>query len=111
MAPLHGYPRPLLERDAWTSLDGTWQFAFDDAARWRHPHGVAFDREIVVPFAPETPASGIADTGFHPVCWYRRAFETAPARDGERVTLRFGAVDYAAAVWVNGHLVAEHEGG
>ncbi|MHB8683524.1 MAG: glycoside hydrolase family 2 protein [Dehalococcoidia bacterium] len=111
MDPLHGYPRPQLERDVWTSLDGAWQFAFDDAARWRDPDDVAWDREIRVPFAPETPASGIADTGFHPVCWYRRTFDVPSSAAGERVVLHLGAVDYYACVWINGHVVAHHAGG
>ena len=31
--------------------------------------------------------------------------------DAGRVILRFGAVDYAARVWVNGRLAVTHEGG
>ena len=31
--------------------------------------------------------------------------------DGERLLLHFGAVDWAATVWVNGSLVVRHEGG
>ena len=65
--------------------------------------------KVVVPFAPESEMSGIGETGFHPVLWYRRTF-TAPATPG-RVLLHFGAVDYRASVWVNGDLVATHEGG
>jgi beta-galactosidase/beta-glucuronidase len=38
-------------------------------------------------------------------------FETPALGAGERVMLRFGAVDYAATVWVNGHAVVRHEGG
>jgi beta-galactosidase/beta-glucuronidase len=70
-----------------------------------------FDREIVVPYPPESTASGIGDTGFHPVCWYRRTVELEPADRGDRVLLHFGAVDYQATVWANGQLVATHEGG
>ena len=62
-----------------------------------------------MPFPPESAASGIGDTDFHPCCWYQRAFEIAP-NDG-RTLLHFGAVDYASKVWVNGHLAASHEGG
>ncbi len=105
------YPRPQLERDAWTSLDGAWEFAFDDDGRWRQPDDVLWAREIIVPFAPETPASGIGDTAFHPACWYRRTFDAPAHSDGERIVLHFGAVDYAATVWVNGHAVVRHEGG
>jgi beta-galactosidase/beta-glucuronidase len=63
-----------------------------------------------VPFPPEAKLSGINDKGFHPYLWYRRTFTERPA-EGGRLILHFGAVDYRAHVWVNGHLVATHEGG
>ncbi len=104
------YPRPQLVRDQWLNLNGKWRFAFDDEGRYSMPDGVAeWTHEITVPFAVETEMSGIQDTGFHRVCWYERDFEMMPG-DG-RTILHFGAVDYAARVWVNGQLVAEHEGG
>ena len=66
---------------------------------------------IRVPYPPESELSGVNDPGFHPVVWYRRSFNPPESwRDG-RVILHFGAVDYRARVWVNGQLVAEHEGG
>jgi beta-galactosidase/beta-glucuronidase len=116
------YPRPQLVRDRWTDLSGTWQFGYDDAetgldAHWYELADLAdrgvFDRDIRVPYPPESPASGVTERGYHRVVWYRRTFERADAGDGagERVVLRFGAVDYRGTVWVNGRLVAEHEGG
>lgn len=30
----HGYPRPLLQREAWTSLNGPWEFALDRDGVW-----------------------------------------------------------------------------
>jgi len=111
------YPRPLLVREAWTSLDGPWLFAFDDddkglSEHWFSPEKSAmFSREIIVPFPPESIASGIADTGNHPIVWYRREIDV-PDRDcGERAMLHFGAVDQDARVWVDGSLVVEHQGG
>jgi len=104
------YPRPQLVRDNWISLNGPWDFAFDDAARHERPdEAIAWGGPILVPFAPETAASGIGDESYHPCCWYRRQFDPGPG--GGRVILHFGAVDYAARVWVNNRLVAEHEGG
>lgn len=112
------HPRPQLTRDRWTDLCGTWEFAHDDDdvglhecwhQHWdRLPAGQV--RRITVPFPPESRASGIGDTGFHRVLWYRRTF-VAPQGPDERLLLHFGAVDYAARVWVNGQLVAEHTGG
>ena len=105
------YPRPQLRRARWQSLNGPWRFTFDDARRYRSPaHVRHWTHTILVPFAPESRRSGIADTGFHPACWYEREFECSLPNAG-RVILHFGAVDYYARVWINGIPVVEHEGG
>ena len=64
MSRSHGYPRPMLERPEWVNLNGPWDFAIDADARWSMPDQVDWNATILVPFAPETPASGIGDTGF-----------------------------------------------
>jgi beta-galactosidase/beta-glucuronidase len=109
--PEHGYPRPQLQRAHWTSLNGIWEFALDPDGRWHTPGQIRWNAEILVPYAPETPWSGIGDTGFYRRCWYRRTFEAPRLRHGERLLLHFGAVDWAATVWVNGSLAVCHEGG
>jgi beta-galactosidase/beta-glucuronidase len=107
-------PNPQFFRDGWIDLCGDWGFAHDDGdagidERW-YERPEVFTRTIRVPFPPESRASGIHDPGDHPVVWYRRTF--AVQRHGrERIMLNFGAVDYLATVWVNGRLVARHEGG
>ncbi|MFM2088346.1 MAG: hypothetical protein RLZZ237_3215, partial [Pseudomonadota bacterium] len=104
------YPRPQLVREGWMSLNGAWDFTYDDDLRLRGPEDdIEWDHQIVVPFAPESAASGLADENFHPCVWYRLNFDLA--QRGERTLLHFGAVDYAASVWLNGKLVAQHEGG
>jgi beta-galactosidase/beta-glucuronidase len=100
-----------LERAEWICLDGEWEFALDPEAEWKVPSAPVWNARIQVPFSPETPASGIGDTGFYRACWYRRRFETPKRNPDERLLLHFGAVDYGAKVWLNGYLVAEHEGG
>lgn len=104
------YPRPQLVRAHWQSLNGDWAFGFDDQRRHHLPDDdIDWTHTISVPFAPEASASGVGDSGFHLACWYRRHFELqTPA---PRTMLHFGAVDYRARVWLNGMLVAEHEGG
>ncbi|MCC6314254.1 MAG: glycoside hydrolase family 2 [Thermomicrobiales bacterium] len=115
MAPDLAYPRPQFVRERWIDLNGPWGFACDDAdiglaAGWPERADV-FDRAIIVPFPPESAASGIGERGFHPVVWYRRVVRLAPDDRREALLLHFGAVDYRAQVWVNGRLVARHEGG
>jgi beta-galactosidase/beta-glucuronidase len=105
------HPRPQLQRAHWRSLDGTWDFAFDPAAAHQLPDTVVFDRKIEVPFAPESRASGIGDTGYHNVLWYHRRVKLDAREMQGDLMLHFGAVDYHARVWVNDHLVAEHTGG
>jgi beta-galactosidase/beta-glucuronidase len=106
-----GYPRPQLRRHSWYSLNGDWDFAIDANARWSIPAEVEWQRRIRVPFAPETKASGVADTGFYRRCWYRRRVAIEPIPGGQRLFLRFGAVDDKAMVWVNGTWVGAHQGG
>ena len=106
-----GYPRPMLRRAEWTSLDGRWDFAIDVDGRLRAPREVRFDRAIEVPFAPETARSGVGDTGLYKACWYRRELRVESPENGERVILHFGAVDHTCRVFVDEQLVATHEGG
>ncbi|KAK2594494.1 hypothetical protein QQS21_007775 [Conoideocrella luteorostrata] len=163
------YPRPDFERNnlRWESLNGTWDFLFDDGDvglqdRWHYkglPNEVAVETEtttsdtvaldsqtitqriaagtqellarntfskvdskpvhhkghIQVPYVFQCPASGINDRGVHEVLWYERSISDLRHDDekqtGDRLVLRFGAVDYEAQVWVNGHEVAAHRGG
>ena len=109
-----GHPRPQLRRAQWRDLGGPWRFAFDDAGvgmleQWQDRDDV-YDRVIQVPFPFESTASGIGETGFHPVLWYRLEM-TVEVDVDHRLLLHFGAVDYRAHVWVNGRSVAYHEGG
>ncbi|MFC7549557.1 glycoside hydrolase family 2 protein [Plantactinospora sp. GCM10030261] len=111
------YPRPRLVRRGWADLCGLWDFGYgvdDDRAT---PVGVDFDKRIVVPFPPESPVSGIGQTGFAPVVWYRRRITTddlvAAGHDAARprLLLHFGAVDWRADVWLDGRYLGHHEGG
>lgn len=111
MTAHHGYPRPQLVRGEWASLNGQWEFAFDADARWRHPDDVAWATEITVPFAPETPMSGIHDIGFYRAVWYRRTVQIPAHQPGERLHLHFGAVDTEATVWIDGRYAGGHYGG
>jgi hypothetical protein len=115
------HPRPQLTRAHALLLDRIVDFAWDDddrglAERWQFGGG-PFDRRIQLPFAPESPASGIGETGFHPIAWYRiplTADDLAEAgrhAQGDRILLHFGAVDHACDVWVDGIHVGAHAGG
>ncbi|WP_223869732.1 glycoside hydrolase family 2 protein [Paenibacillus sabuli] len=97
------------------TLNGTWEFAFDDAdagEREGWQGGAhALPQRIEVPYTFQSELSGIGDPSFHDIVWYRRSFSVPADYAGKRLLLHFGAVDYEAKVWVNGTLVATHEGG
>ncbi|WP_297109913.1 DUF2804 family protein [Tessaracoccus sp.] len=116
--PLPEHPRPQLVRPGWTILNGPWRYAVtpfteDDPTAVPHPGDAPrrWHGEIVVPFSPEVPLSGV---GHHlqrnEVLWYQRTFAAAPA-DGRRVLLHFGAVDQSCRVAVDGVEVGGHTGG
>ena len=113
--PRAEHPKPQFCRETWLNLNGTWNFAFDfgrsgEQRGWPDdPSG--FDREITVPFCPESTLSGIGYTDFMPAVWYYRAVVIPADWAGKRVLLHFGAVDYHCKVWVNGQLVGQHYGG
>ncbi|GAA1874508.1 glycoside hydrolase family 2 protein [Myceligenerans crystallogenes] len=105
-APAHGvvprpeYPRPDRDRSArWSSLNGTWDLDV--------PGGTV---PVTVPFAWETPASGVARTWLERAT-YRRTITVPAGWDGYRPVLCFGAVHHHAVVRVDGVVVAEHTGG
>ncbi|WP_454051103.1 glycoside hydrolase family 2 protein [Cellulomonas sp. Marseille-Q8402] len=98
--PRPEYPRPDLDRsDRWLPLNGTWDLDL--------PEGTV---PVVVPFAWETAASGVARTWLEHAT-YRRSLTVPAGWDGARVLLCFGAVHHRAVVRVDGVPVAEHVGG
>ncbi len=114
--PRPEHPRPDYMRQTFVNLNGEWEFAFDDgdvglAQGWQQP-GRALGGTITVPFCYQSRRSGIGPTDeIHPVLWYRRAFTVPGDMAGQRIWLRFGAVDYACHVYVNGRLAGSHKGG
>jgi len=100
------YPRPQLVRPEWTCLNGLWEYAVQ-----KLPAGNALDRpdapparadgRILVPFAIESPLSGVGRLmEANELLWYRRTF-TADPRPGTRLLLHFESVDQRAQVFVN----------
>jgi len=108
------YPRPQFGRENWLSLNGEWQFAFDDQnlglkEKW-YTNEANYPYKINVPFVYQSALSGIDHREVHDVVWYYRTFDVQ-VPEKSRVLLHFGAVDYEADVFVNGNHVKNHCGG
>ncbi len=110
--PRQEYPRPDFERCGWQSLNGEWDFSFDDDDIGRREEWYrkkSFQCHITVPFVYQCKASGINEPGYHPIQWYSREFSSKIS--DERTFLCFGAVDYRADIWIDGQYIGFHEGG
>ncbi len=104
--PFSSYPRPQLVRDSYLCLNGEW-----DLEILRNNAVVQRDK-IIVPFPPESAASGIGRR-FRPNdrLRYRRTFVLPDGFVKDRVLLHFGAVDQETTVAVNGRTVVIHDNG
>ena len=105
--PRPEYPRMQFRReDSWLNLNGEWRCRFDFGKtgverNWQEKTD-AYDRTILVPFCPESTLSGIGYTDFIESIFYARRFTIPAEWAGKTVLLHFGAVDYAATVWIDG---------
>ena len=104
------YPRPQMIRKTWVNLNGPWDYALAGLAATNPP--TEFSAKILVPFPYESALSGVAKPSAPDQrIWYRRQFRPpAYPKDG-RLLLHFGAVNWDATVWVNGHCLGGHRGG
>ena len=103
------YPRPQLVRKDWLNLNGLWDYAITDKDA---PQPQQFDGKILVPFPVQSALSGVmTNMSENQRLWYTRKFQMLAKWRAKRVLLHFGAVDWDAAVWVNGREVGKHQGG
>jgi beta-galactosidase/beta-glucuronidase len=103
------YPRPQLVRPSWVNLNGLWNYAVAQEQTTQPAHGGG---QILVPFPIESALSGVGQA-LQPnqILWYEHQFHCTPPKDGARTLLHFEAVNYIAAILVNGKLISEHQGG
>ena len=90
------YPRPLLKRDSFFSLNGSWKLNGCD---------------ILVPFSPESELSGYQ--GSLEGMEYVKEFDLPKGffQSDDKVILHFGAVDQICDVYLNDSFLIHHEGG
>lgn len=113
------HPRPRLRRDKYAMLNGVWEYAIvpvdgevDVEALTQQEIPSRWDGQIVVPFSPEAPLSGVGRTVRpNELLWYRRKIDLPKLTDDQRLILHFDAVDWMCAFFVNGKLAGTHISG
>lgn len=106
---LKDYPRPQLVRQQWQNLNGLWNYAITGKDA---PAPATYAGKILVPYPLESALSGVQkELKPDQHLWYKREFTCPVLAKGERLLLHFGAVDYEAAVYVNGKVIGSHSGG
>jgi len=105
---LEEYPRPQLQRDNYTILNGFWSCCITK----ENVIPSKFDHTILVPFSPESLLSGV-NRQLMPgeFLWYEKHLIIDRIEDNIRCILHFGAVDQYCEVFMNHKKVMEHIGG
>jgi beta-galactosidase/beta-glucuronidase len=117
--PRPEHPKPQFERKAWINLNGEWSYATEARPAYSmlseslglHDASEGFDGSITVPFAPETPLSGVGEKEFINYMWYHRKITVSEEWAGKTILLHFGAVYYRAEVFIDGEYAGQHIGG
>ena len=109
------YRRPQCVGKEWQSLNGKWDFIFDDKNEGetkKEFKDFPKANKIFVPFTYETKLSGIEDESIHYIVWYNRKIKiTKEQIKDKKVILNFEGSDYKTKVWINGNYIGKHIGG
>ncbi|MCK5821347.1 MAG: chitobiase/beta-hexosaminidase C-terminal domain-containing protein [Bacteroidales bacterium] len=108
-SPWNVYPRPYLERDNWTNLNGLWEYAITNTNSERP---IEMDGEILVPYPVESAISGVMQrVSKDDLIWYKRELNTRKLKKSEHLILHFEAVDWHSTIWIDDKKIGEHKGG
>lgn len=104
--PYAEYPRPMLKRDSYISLNGIWDFKIQNSGK------SVYAGEILVPFVPESRISEVfREINDDDTLVYFRKFYLDTSFIKDRVILHIGASDQYTTVFVNNKKAGENVGG
>ncbi len=103
--PLSEYPRPQYRRDSYYNLNGYWDFCFA-----KNDQEINFNRQILVPFSPETLLSEINKKPLEgDFLYYRKKVILDQDFFKDLLILHFGGIDQEVEIYINQKLVLIHQ--
>ena len=106
--PWQEYPRPQMRRASYVNLNGHWDFAVSETDQFPK----AYDRQILVPFCPESLLSGLKmEIKPGSYLFYHKKWTLPEDFKQGRVLLHVGAADQIADIYVNQKHMLRHVGG
>lgn len=105
--PLSDYPRPLLKRDSYISLNGDWELAIT-----KNKDEINFDTHCLVPYCVESPLSGVNHlVDSNEILIYKKHIVLPQEFLKKHLLLHFEGVDQTCDIYVNKTKVGSHIGG
>ncbi len=89
------------------SLNGTWDFKWDNESRLAYPLNDQGWTTIEVTKKSRS-ATGFGKNGTNHWAWYRRKVRVPDSMNGQRIKIRFTMVKYKTFVYWNGEKIGEH---
>jgi beta-galactosidase/beta-glucuronidase len=106
--PLKEYPRPSLVRDSYLPLNGAWDFALTKNGSFPK----SFNQKIMVPYAVESPLSGIEKlVEPNEFMWYQRQVKIPAGFNRGKILIHFEGIDQTCEVFIDGKEVISHISG
>lgn len=106
--PLNEYPRSLLKRNSYLSLNGPWDFCILKSNKEKPE----FDQKVIVPYSIETPLSNINHLcDANEIMCYNKEVVLPSELCNKRLILHFEGVDQICDVYINNQKVGSHIGG
>ena len=105
------HPNPIFYRKSYTILNGIWDFCFDKNNKGeKQEYFKQFPEplKINVPFAYNTPQSGINEKKIINRVWYKKEIEINSLE--KDYILHFEGVDYLSKLYINGEYVMSFKG-
>ena len=106
-APWQEYPRPQFKRSSYLNLNGIWSLSVAGK------NGkIIYEGDIIVPFPPESHASGISLVpDRNNLLTYRKKFALPKGFTKDRILLHFDACDQETEVYIDGCFIGANIGG